>query len=55
MHAGLVYFGKNPAFEYGAAEGMEAKLLRFTDAEEVTGQTAVKEMELGRFDDLLFA
>jgi hypothetical protein len=34
---------------------MEAKLLRFTDAEEVTNQAAVKEMELGRFDDLFFA
>jgi hypothetical protein len=34
---------------------MEAKLLRFTDAEEVTGQAAVKKMEPGRFDDLLFA
>ena len=55
MYTGLVYFGKHPAFEYGAAKGVEAKLVWFTDAEEVTGQAAVKEMELGRLDDLLFA
>ena len=53
MHAGLVDFGDDPAFEDCTAQGMEAKLLRFADTQQVTHQAAIEEMQLGCSDDLL--
>ena len=53
VHAGLVDFGDDPAFEDGTAQRVEAKLLRFADTQQVTHQAAIEKMQLGCFDDLL--